>query len=161
MSSLARRTLRATAAVAGIAVAGVGVAGPAVAGPELPNLPNTGGATPAAPAAPNAGSSPDIGGDLRAPEVDELPQLFTIGGTSVYTADGPLPELPTVEQMPSASDVVNVDEHEHVEDPDVEFRTAAAPQDPGSALQQLDTASMFGGLTDTALGATEGNDVGH
>ena len=54
MSSLARRSLRTTAAAVGIAALGVGLAGHALAAPELPALPGTDGlpAAPELPAAP-------------------------------------------------------------------------------------------------------------
>ena len=159
MSSLARRTLRATAAVAGIAAAGVGVAAPAFAAPE-PDRPGTEGA---APAAPEAGIPPNVVGDLPAPEMTQLPQLFTVEGTSVYTAGEPQPQLPAGEELPlpSAADIADLGGlgSEQVEGSDVEIQTAA-PQDRDGAMQDLDTTSMFGGLTETALGSTQGNSVG-
>lgn len=161
MSSFARRSMRATAAVAGITAVGVGLAGPAFAAPEVSDRPGTDGT---APAAPDAGSTPNILGDLpSAPGPADLPQLFTVEDTSVYTADGSLPELPTpdqlpADQLPDAGDVVNIEGADQVAGSDIEYQ-AAAPQERGSAMQELDAASMFGDLTGQVLGATEGNDV--
>jgi hypothetical protein len=158
MSSLARRTLRTTAAVAGIAAAGIGVAAPAFAAPEQPG---TDGA--AVPAAPEAGASPNVVGDLPAPDMANLPQLFTVEGTSVYTAGESQPQLPAGEELPlpKAADIMDVEGAgaDQVDSSDVEIQTAA-PQDRDGAMQELDAASMFGGLAETALGSTQGNTIG-
>lgn len=158
MSSLARRTLRATAAVAGITAAGVGLAGPALAAPApAPEKPSTDGAAPA----PGTDDAPKLLGDVRrpAPTPAELPQLFTVDDTSVYTADHAGPTLPTADELPadrlpSPGDAVHFGDSEEGRDADLQFQ-AAAPQERDSALQQLDTTSMFGQV----LGATEGNEV--
>jgi hypothetical protein len=157
MSSLARRSLRATAAVAGIAAAGVGLAGPAFAAPERPS-------TDEAAPAPDTGSTPNVAGGLpKTSELPDLPQLFTIQGTGVYTADRGLPQLPAADRLPtdalpSTDDVVNLGETQQPGDTDVKFRSAA-PRQQDSAMQQLDAASMFGALPGQVLGATEGNDA--
>jgi hypothetical protein len=163
MSSLARRTLRTTAAVAGIAAAGVGVAAPAFAAPDQPGT--DGAAAPAAPAAPEAGASPNVVGDLPAPDMANLPQLFTVEDTSVYTAgeSQPQPQVPAGEELPlpRAADIMDVEGvgSDQVDSSDVEIQTAA-PQDRDGAMQELDAASMFGGLAETALGSTQGNTIG-
>jgi hypothetical protein len=151
MSSLARRSLRATAAIAGITVAGVGLVGPALAAPAAPERPNADGVAPA----PDAGSAPNILGEPRqpTPETADLPQLFTVEDTGVHTSDHALP----AEQPPSADDVVDIEDTRQLRNTDVEFRTAA--QDRGSAMQELDAASMFGDLPDRVLEATEGNEI--
>jgi hypothetical protein len=162
MSSLARRSLRATAAVAGIAAAGVGLAGPAFAAPAAPERPSSDDAAPA----PDTRSTPNVvGGGPKTSELPDLPQLFTIQGTGVYAADHGLPQLPAADrlpthQLPSTGDAVNLGETQQTRDTDVKFRTAE-PQEQSSAMQQLDAGSMFGGLPSTGkvLGATEGNDV--
>ena len=154
MSSLARRSLRATAAVAGIAAAGVGLAGPAFAAPAAPERPSTDEAAPA----PEASSAPNVAGGLpKTSELPDLPQLFTIQGTGVYTADHGLPQLPT-DRLPSTDEAVNLGNDDETRATDVNFRTAA-PQQRDSAMQELDAASMFGSLPGQVLGATANNDV--
>jgi hypothetical protein len=157
MSSLARRTLRATAALAGITVAGVGLAGPGLAAPAAPERPNADGVAPA----PDAGSAPNILGDMHqpTPETADLPQLFTVEDTGVHTSDHALPapdQLPA-EQPPSTDDVVDLEDTQQLRNTDVEFRTAA--QDRGSAMQELDAASTSDDLPDRLLGATEANEI--
>ena len=160
MSSLVRRSLRATAAVAGIAAAGVGLAGPAFATPADPERPSADEAAPA----PEDRSTPNVAGGLpKSSELPDLPQLFTIQGTGVYTADQGLPELPTArhlptQALPSPDEAVNFDRHQESRSTDVNFRTAA-PEARDGAMQQLDAASMSGELPGQLLGATEGNDV--
>lgn len=155
-SRRARRRLRATAAVAGITAAGVGIAGPASATPAEPERSGAGGA---ATAAPEAGSAPNVVRDPRptAPALDDLPQLFTVETPRIHTAGHALPEPPT-EQLPRTDDAVDVDGAGQQVSPDIEYR-AAAPQDRDGAMQQLDSAGLFGDLPDRVLGATEGNDI--
>jgi hypothetical protein len=158
MSSLARRSLRATAAVAGIAAAGVGLAGPALAAPTAPERSSTDGV---APAAPDAGTGPNVVDALPpAPKEAELPPLFTIerpgvhtsDHTADHTADHARPTPPAADQLPSADDAVNVDNR----NTDAEFRST---QEQDSALQQLDAASMFRDVSDPALRGAESNDA--
>jgi hypothetical protein len=160
MSSLARRSLRATAAVAGIAAVGAGLAGPAFAAPAAPERPSTDEAAPA----PDARSTPNVAGGLpKTSELPDLPQLFTIQGTGVYAADRGLPVLPTAGQLPthalpSTDDAVNLGETKQARDTDVKFRSSE-PQAQDSALQQLDAASTFSGLSGQVLGSTQNNDI--
>jgi hypothetical protein len=159
MSSLARRTLRATAAVAGIAAAGVGLAGPAFAAPAAPERPSTDEAAPA----PDTRSTPNVAGDLpKTSDLPDLPQLFTIQGTGVYTADHGVPQLPTARHLPAHAlpdpgEAVNLGRDHQTRSTDVNFRTAAPQRD--SAMQELDTASMFDTLPGQVLGSTANNDV--
>ena len=159
MSSLARRTLRATAAVAGIAAAGVGIAAPAFAAPVDPERPSTDEAVPA----PDTPSTPNVLGSApKTSDVPDLPQLFTVENTGVYTADRGLPQLPTTRHLPapdlpSPHDAIEMDDTQQTRGTDVEFRTAAPQRD--GAMQQLDTASMFDAVPGHVLGATENNDV--
>jgi hypothetical protein len=158
MSSLARRSLRATAAAAGIAAAGVGLAGPAFAAPAAPERPSTDDA------APSTGSTPNVLGSApKTSQVPDLPQLFTIQGTSVHTADRGLSQLPTARHLPTQAlprtdDAINMGETQRTRGTDVEFRTAA-PQQRDSAMQQLDAASMFDAVPGEVLGSTANNDV--
>jgi hypothetical protein len=99
MSSLARRSLRTTAAVVGIAAVGTGLAAPAFAAPETPDAPEaqTAPRLGNAPEAPHAGGLQGVIGKglPKAPDnLSDLPQLFNFVGPDVYTAD---PELPTDE----------------------------------------------------------------
>jgi hypothetical protein len=162
MSSLARRTLRATAAVAGIAAAGVGIAAPAFAAPAAPERPSTDEAAPA----PDTRATPNlIGGAPKAPDqLSDLPQLFTIQGTTVHTADRGLPQLPAGGDLPTQAlpqpqpdDAVNTGDAQPTRGTDINFRTAAPQQD--SAMQRLDAASMFGALPGQVLGSTANNDI--
>ena len=162
MSSLARRTLRTTAAVAGIAAAGVGLAGPAFAAPVAPERPSTDEAAPA----PDARSTPNLAGEApKTSDLPDLPQLFTVRDTGVYTADHGLPQLPTARHLPTpapadAGETVNFGRDNQTRSTDVNFRTAA-PQERDSAMQELDTASMFDAVPGQVLGATANNDVRH
>jgi len=149
MTTHARRSLRATAAVAGITAVGVGLAGPAFAAPAASERPST---DDVAPAAPDAGSTPNVVDDHRpAPRADDLPPAFTIEDGGVYAADHEVPTRPAADKLPSTDDAVDVDDNKR--DTNVEFQTSA-PQERDSALQQLDGASMS-----KLLHATEGNDV--
>lgn len=160
MSSLAWRSLRATAAVAGIAAAGVGLAGPAFAAPAAPERPSTDEAAPA----PDTRATPNVVGSVpKTSELPDLPQLFTIQGTGVYTADQGLPQLPAARKLPThalpnTDDTVNLGSTDQTRDTDVNFRTAA-PQQRDGAMQQLDAASMFDAIPGQVLGATANNDV--
>jgi hypothetical protein len=162
MSRLARRTLRATAAVAGIAAAGVGIAAPAFAAPAAPERPSTDEAAPAP--APDTRATPNlIGSAPKAPDqLSDLPQLFTIQGTTVHTADRGLPQLPVggdlpTQALPQPDDTVNTGDTQPTRGTDINFRTAAPQQD--SAMQRLDAASMFGALPGQVLGSTANNDI--
>ncbi|HYH29561.1 MAG TPA: hypothetical protein VD903_04170 [Pseudonocardia sp.] len=161
MSSLARRSLRTTAAVAGIAAAGVGLAAPAVAAPQPQDGPGTDSGTPATDTAP----SPDVIGEL--PDTAELPQLFTFEGPRIYTAGQSGSELPTADDLPpapSVEDLVNIGGREQLDG--VEVQTAApqdegdSTQDQGDATEGLGAASMLGELAAGPLGATQGNTIG-
>jgi hypothetical protein len=88
MSNLARRSLRTSAAAAGITALGVGFAGHAFAAPEAPAQPDStsGGST--APAQPAAGGVGNLLGDrsaLPTPDMSELPPLFTFEMPTVTT----------------------------------------------------------------------------
>jgi hypothetical protein len=159
MSSLARRSLRTTAAVAGIAAAGLGVAAPAVAAPAPQDGPGT---DRGAPSTPEAGSSPNVLGELPSSDAPQLPKLASIEGPDIYTASQR--GLPTDEDMPlpTATDLVNLGAQEQLQGTDVEYQ-AAAPQggdeagDP--AVPDLGADAMVGDLASRALNSTEGNDV--
>jgi hypothetical protein len=156
LRSLARRRLRATAAIAGIAAAGVGIAVPALAAPA-PGPDGVG----TAPTAPNSGSSPNVVHEVpTAPVADlsDLPPLFTFEAPRVHTADTTLQPPAVPQDVPSlshAGDVVGFDESN-----DVEFDVqSTAPQDQMGALQHPDAASAVAGLAEQVLSSTQGNDI--
>ncbi|MGH3588470.1 MAG: hypothetical protein ACRDQ0_19360 [Pseudonocardia sp.] len=152
-----RRTLRTSAAVAGIAVAGVGVVGPTAALAQPQSPPATDDTTSAA---PDAGSTPNVVGEMPAPDTQQLPKLFTVENTGVHTAGESAPRPPAAEDLPvaSASDLAAMGATEQVKESDVKVRTAESP-DQADAMQDLDAASAFGDLARGALGATEGNTI--
>jgi hypothetical protein len=96
MSSIARRGLRTTAAVAGLAALGAGLAAPAFA--EAQAAP----AKPESPAAPDLSAARGALASLPAPTANpsDLPPLFTFEMPKVETA---------APAMPSAGDAVHTD----------------------------------------------------
>jgi hypothetical protein len=163
MSILARRSLRTTAAVAGIAAVGLGLAAPAVAAPAPQDDPSTDGPSTdsGAPSAPEPGSSPNVLGELPSSDVSQLPKLASVEGPDVYTASESS-GLPTDEDMPfpTVTDLVNLGAQEQLEGADVEYQ-AAAPGDEGGdeAVPELGADAVVGDLTSRALDSTEGNEV--
>lgn len=102
MSSLARRSLRTTAAAAGLAAISVGIAAPAFAtpdaGPAADGSDSTMAPAPApVPAAPLAGLLGKLPG--LPSNISELPQLFTFKGPTLNTAS---PDLPGATDATSA-----------------------------------------------------------
>jgi hypothetical protein len=114
MTSFARRSIRTTAAAAGIAALGVGFAGHAFAAPALPELPLPDGLdAPSLPVAPDTSALPNVLGELPNPSSDlpagdlaDLPPVFTFEGPTVYTASD-MAELPTdsLPGVPALSDL--------------------------------------------------------
>lgn len=89
MSSHARRSLRTTAAAAGIAAIGVGIAAPALAAPETTTADDavsTEAPAPAGPAAGLLGKLPTIPNNIS-----DLPMLFKFQGPTFNTAGPTLP----------------------------------------------------------------------
>ncbi|MHA6628966.1 hypothetical protein ACU61A_26315 [Pseudonocardia sichuanensis] len=151
MSSLARSSLRTTAAVAGIAAAGLGLAAPAVAAPA----PQDGAGTDEA--APAAGSSPNVLGELPSADASQLPKLASVEGPTFYTASRSLPADEDL-TVPTAQDLVNLGGQEQLEATQVHYRTAA-PQDGDTAVPETGADAMVADLTSRALNSTEGNEV--
>lgn len=167
MSSLARRSMRTTAAAAGIAALGVGFAGHAFAAPEAPALPGTDNHE--TPAAPGAGDTSDLMSQLPAgPSTDrtELPGVFVFEMPTITTATAPVeaPALPALDgfdlpELPAAGPELPA------------FDAVEAPELPeaGSELPLFDAASLpaagpelpsapeapgtdaFGGIVDTDM----------
>lgn len=118
MSSLARRSLRMTAAAAGIAAVGVGIAGPAVAAP-LGLVPASDSSGPAAPDATqllgNGSTTPPSVGSTQLPDLFQFSSPMTgrtiehtqNDTTAIRTADVPplpnnMPGLPQLSSVPGA-----------------------------------------------------------
>jgi hypothetical protein len=158
MSSLARRTLRTTAAAAGIAALGTGLAGSAVAAPAGPQ-PAPGPAS--APsgltsAVPLAGlpSSPSE------PGLSDLPMLFVFEGPTVNTA-GPSAPGPNVDVIANSQRVVGSDttNQQGSADGDDADRTSSTPPARDGALSALDSAGLFGRIAQDGLVDQRGYDV--
>ena len=136
MSSLARRTLRTTAAAAGIAALGVGLAGNAVAAPagdvEAPAPASTSPLQGLPSAAPLAG----LPSNAAVPNLADLPMLFVFEGPTVRTAQPSDTPRPVSDRAADRS-VVETNESTPA---DVE-----APTQVG-ALSALDSAGLFAGL---------------
>ena len=113
MSSLARRTLRTTAA-AGIAALGAGLAGNAVAAPAVDSdaaTPDTASTVPGGLSSSPLAALPSA---AAVPNVSDLPMLFVFQGPTVKTAGqagGPAPatRLPGVDQIPGSDQVPGLD----------------------------------------------------
>jgi hypothetical protein len=187
MSSLARRTLRTTAAAAGIAALGAGFAGNAVAAPAVDTdtpAPETASALQGlTSAAPLAGlSNPPSVSNLS-----DLPMLFVFQGPTVRTAEPsgtPAPSLPSTPQLPGVEQIPGSDQVPGLDalpTPDTTVPVAlpvsepaadraeaevtpevdVAPSTPAQvgALSALDTASIFGGLGQERLVDQQGFDM--
>jgi hypothetical protein len=113
MSSLARRTVRTTAAVAGIAALGAGLAGNALAAPaggvEAPE------AASALQGLPSSVPLAGLPGATAAPNLADLPMLFVFQGPTVNTSGPsgtPAPStapLPDVDQVSGSGQVPGLD----------------------------------------------------
>ncbi|MHA6779424.1 hypothetical protein ACVGOW_00250 [Pseudonocardia saturnea] len=150
MSSLARRSLRTTAAAAGIAALGLGFAGQALAAPELPALPGADGlgdaGLPAAPALPSE-------------EGFFMPGVANIEMPAISTA---APELPSGDAfaVPTAPDLAAPEAPA--------FAAPAAPAAPDMAapdlagaesLPSVPEAPATDGAVDTDFDVENGEDA--
>jgi len=151
MSSLARRTLRTTAAAAGMAALGVGLAGNALAAPaDLPPAPTPEPGLPALPALPSGNALaalPDVA--HGAP----LPVLFVFQGPKINTAGPSGTALPGVaDRTTTAAPIrtqrtVPAQAAATVGPQDAATQVApAASTDRVGALSALDSAGMFDDL---------------
>lgn len=167
MSSFARRTLRTTAAAAGMAALGVGLAGNALAAPDEADR------TPApapSPALPVMGAVPvnnPLASLPRVPQnLGQLPMLFVFQGPTVNTA-GPSPDA-----APARTHVAHVDadgtgdsgdtdapETDTTADADLPSRTPGT--DRVGALSTLDSAGLFDSLTPQSVVDVNGLGAGH
>jgi len=137
MSSLARRTLRTTAAAAGIAALGAGLAGNAMAAPAVDTdapSPDTASTVPGGLSSLPLAALPSA---AAVPNVSDLPMLFVFQGPTVKTAGqagGPAPatRLPGVDQIPGSDQVPGLDA---VPAPDPAVPTGAPD---GSALNSAE-----------------------
>ena len=140
MSSLARRTVRTTAAVAGIAALGAGLAGNAVAAPA------TGAeAASALQGLPSSVPLADLPGATAAPNLADLPMLFVFQGPTVNTSGPSGTPAPTTTPLPDADQVSGsgqVPSLDSVATPDAALPTGAVDGSVnGVALPVSDRAS--------------------
>lgn len=169
MSSLARRSIRTTAAAAGIAALGIGIAGPALAAPSVADLPalDPTSAPAVDTAVPGMADFTKVA-DTAPASMAELPGAFAFEAPSLDTASVPSVEslsIPTemnAAALPSAPDtsgVVNTD--------GTGFDVQGVPnvQDAAGtagALAALDTAKTFADLAQKAASGesvTANNDI--
>lgn len=143
MSSHARRSLRTTAAAAGIAAIGVGIAAPAMAAPETSPVGDGTAAEALAPAA--AGPAAGLLGKIPAlpNNVADLPMLFTFQGPTFNTAG---PALPVVE--PAASEEAAPAEASPLPDPG-----QLTQQNNISGLPKTDALDLVKNLAGKAMSA--------
>lgn len=171
MSSPARRSLRTTAAAAGIAALGLGFAGQALAAPALPAMPALPGADglgdaglPAAPALPSEDgffmpgvaniempaittAAPELpAGDAFA--VPTAPELAAPGAPNFASPEFAAPDLggaeslPSVPEAPATDGMMDTDfDVEHGEDATAPTGSDATAQNTDSAMAGLDMAS--------------------
>lgn len=163
MSSFARRSLRTTAAAAGIAALGVGIAGPALAAPGVPELPalDAFGAPAAATDVPGMAAFTDAADAFAA-----LPDAFAFEAPAY---DAPELDAP-VDSMAIPADASSVPSTDGVVTMDGGQVQGAPSADPTSALSNapalpsLDSASMFTDLAQKAMSGenvTSNNDLSH
>lgn len=176
MSSLARRTLRTTAAAAGIAALGAGLAGNAVAAPAVDTdapTPDTASTVPGGLSSSPLAALPSA---TAVPNLSNLPMLFVFQAPTVTTAGpvsdpAPATRLPGVDQVPGSDQVPGL---EAVPAPDVAVPSGAlngvampvsgrgteraealeadvAPANRVGALSALDSAGLFTGLSQGSL----------
>jgi len=184
MSSLARRTLRTTAAAAGIAALGAGLAGNAVAAPAVDTdapTPDTASTVPGGLSSLPLAALPSA---TAVPNLSNLPMLFVFQGPTVKTAGpasdpAPATRLPGVDQVPGSDQVPGL---EAVPAPDVAVPSGAlngvampvsgrgteraealeadvAPASRVGALSALDSAGLFTGLSQGSLVNQQGTDM--
>lgn len=175
MSSLARRTLRTTAAAAGIAALGAGIAGNAVAAPaeSAAPTPDATSALAAVPAGlPTALPLTDL---PSAQAMPALPMLFTFEGPTVNTsgpartsepADTSSPgsvaaqagQASTVQRIPGSDQVPGI---EAVPSLDAVALPVSGPSEASSvpALSALDSGGLFDGLAQQRVVNVEGYGV--
>jgi hypothetical protein len=155
MSSLATRTLRTTAAAAGMAALGVGLAGNALAAPSTPTSPQT-GSTPALPALPALPTQNPLASLPGVPDGTHLPMLFVFQGPTVHSPTvntaGPsrldqvrLPVAAPVRTTPSASvGTETTPAHVGPTQAGSTHAGSVSPQpDQVGALSALDSAALF------------------
>jgi len=180
MSSLARRTLRTTAAAAGIAALGAGLAGNAMAAPAVDTdapSPDTASTVPGGLSSLPLAALPSA---AAVPTLSDLPMLFVFEGQTVKTAGptgdpAPATRLLGVDQIPGSDQVPGLDAGTAPDVADVAVtsgaldgvaparaatpvsglaadRSAAQEASPQvGALSALDTANLFADLSQGSL----------
>ncbi|WP_219415892.1 hypothetical protein [Pseudonocardia nigra] len=176
MSSLARRSIRTTAAAAGIAALGVGFAGHALAAPEAPAVPSTDGLG-QAPALPHADAVGGVISSVPAAPSDrlaDLPDLFSFQAPNVSAAapeaallpQVPEAELPEAPEVPSTAELTDgavqfEGSMGQVNGPTTDPRSFTETNHVGP-MQTIDTALMVADLAQRAMAGetvTEGNHI--
>jgi hypothetical protein len=164
MSSLARRTLRTTAAAAGLAALGVGLAGNAVAAPATDDA-RTPGPAPLVPALPPLATP--LAELPNAPAVPPLPMLFVFHAPNVNTAGPSGTGVPGLDQLalpaaapanrpaPAPVDASPVRTAPSVQTPAPQ-QDAPRGMDQVGALSQMDSAGLFTELGERQLVNQEG-----
>ena len=162
MSSLARRTVRTTAAAAGIAALGAGLAGNAVAAPTADVDAPAPEAASALQGLPSAVPLTELPSAPAVPNLADLPMLFVFQGPTVKTAGPASTPVPSTTQLPDAAGRLG-----QRGAPRVGLRRGPAggrpptPSTPAQvgALSALDSAGLFGGLAQERLVDQEGFDM--
>jgi hypothetical protein len=162
MSSLTRRTVRTTAAAAGIAALGAGLAGNAVAAPAADVEAPAPGPTSMLQGLPVAAPRADLPSAPGAPNLADLPMLFVFEGPTVNTAGPSSSPAPSVDVIANSQRVVGSDSDTNrqvsTDDASDAGRSPSTPARDG-ALSTLDTAGLFGGLDQERLVDQQGFDV--
>ena len=162
MSNLSRRTLRTTAAAAGMAALGVGLAGNALAASSVPEPEQATGPAPALPALPGLSTENPLASLPGVPTGQALPMLFVFQGPTVHSPTintaGPSPDalrLPVAAPVGTSAPAAagSTESPEPTESTDaVPTRAHAGPAQaavasPGvdqvGALSGLDSANLF------------------
>jgi len=153
MESLARRGVRTTMAVAGLAALGVGLATPAFAAPNVPDVSGVGGNPTNLASNQLAGSSSEF--TKASDALAKLPGKFNfempaVNSTTVPSDATPAPDATTPQAAAAATPSTNPASalptalpSLPVGTPNVQA-TPVSNVDPGSALQALDSAGLFG-----------------
>ena len=164
MSSLARRTLRTTAAAAGLAALGAGLAGPAMAAPADDDAETSTPEAATSPGAPSTTPLAELPGTAAVPDLADLPMRFVFQGPTVRTSAPSTasiqetPALPGAEQIPGAGQVPTlaaVPDEVALPDPGSATDRTEVEADPSTlaqvgALSALDSARLFDGLQQEA-----------
>jgi hypothetical protein len=157
MSSIARRSIRTTAAAAGIAALGLGFAGPALAAPSVPELPTLDAAS-----VPDAGTVPGLGAFTPAAETSmpALPDAFSFQAPSTDAAQvdpsymsvfDPTAQMGSLKSLtlPTEMNAASLPGTDGLANLNGTFNGRSVNND-APAMPSLDTANAFTGLASQA-----------